>query len=112
MSRADGKYYLQPIERGSVMECIIKREKVGDGFKYLVYDSTTLLNFITIIKDEDGYLVISKEQGDLESNSVNSKGGRVIAKIMSNFFGTEFNCYLCGYPYRGRKAYPVDMDKN
>jgi len=42
------------------MQCVIKRDKSEMGLKYHVYDASTLRNFITVIKDEDGYTFVSK----------------------------------------------------
>lgn len=36
---------------------------------------------------------------------------RVIGRITSNFFGTEFNCMVESTPYKYGKEYPADAKK-
>lgn len=105
------RFYLQPVPENMILQCIIKRQKKANGIIYSIYDSTTLRNFMTILKDEDGYLMISNTGFNIANNSNNSNQ-QVVARLISNFFGTEFNCYLCNYPYKKSSKYPVNIDKD
>jgi len=91
ISRFETNYYIQPIPYGTVLECIVKRDRCESLIKYHLYDCISLRNFMTIIKDSDGYLVISKELNRFQSTSSKET---VVGRIVSNFFGTEFNCTL------------------
>jgi len=90
------------------MQCVIKRDKCEMGLKYHVYDASTLLNFITVIKDEDGYTIVSKYEKPSMKNLRGGKYEKVIGKLLSNFFGTEFNCYLCDIPFKKNQNYSID----
>jgi|688.fasta_scaffold1637661_1 hypothetical protein len=70
-----------------ILQCIIKREKKDNGVFYSIYDSTTLRNFMNILRDEDGYLMISNTDLSIAKN-LNSGNKNVVAKLISNFFGT------------------------
>lgn len=111
MNRGREKYYIQPIEEGETLQCVIKREKNSNGVRYHIYDSATLRNFMTILKSEDGYIFLSKYEA-LCQGSENPKKETVVGKLVSNFFGTEFNCFLCDYQYRRYSDYAIDEDKH
>lgn len=84
-----------------MFECVVKRDRNEDYTKYHVYDNVTLRNFITIIKDDDGYLVVSKyESGSTKYVNDPVRKEKVIGRIISNFFGTEFNCMVEDMPYK------------
>jgi hypothetical protein len=53
------QYFLHAIPEGRTFQCVMKRERTEEYLSYHLYDSVTLRNFLTIVKDED-YLVISK----------------------------------------------------
>ncbi len=103
---------MEPIPKGKVFECVVKREKSGDSVKYHIYDNITLRNFITVLKDEDGYLVISKYES-ASTKHINDpiRKERVVGRITSNFFGTEFNCMVEDAIYKPLKEYPPDSKK-
>jgi hypothetical protein len=103
------KYYAEAIQPGETMQCVIKRERGSHGIKYQIYDSTTLTNFMSVLKSEDGYIFISRYEPPGNSNL---KIDTVVAKLTSNFFGTEFSCYLCNSPYRRFGEYPISPDKD
>lgn len=66
---------------------------------------------MTILKDEDGYLMISNT--DLcTSKNLNNSNQHVVARLISNFFGTQFNCYLCNYQFTKSSKYPISIDKD
>lgn len=105
------RFYLQPVPENMILQCIIKREKKINGIIYSIYDSTTLRNFMTILKDEDGYLMISNTNLSTSKN-LNNSNQQVVARLISNFFGTQFNCYLCNYPFKKSSKYPINVDKD
>lgn len=65
---------------------------------------------MTVIKTDDGYLFVSKYE-QLTNSAPSNKGEIVVAKLISNFFGTEFNCYLWNYPYKKFTEFTIDPDK-
>ena len=52
-------YYLQPVPKDRLFQCVVKRERTEAYTRYHFYDSLTLRNFITVLKLDD-YIVISK----------------------------------------------------
>jgi hypothetical protein len=62
---------------------------------------------MTILKDDDGYLIIAKEEGYLCGRTGEGRDV-VVGRMTSNFFGTEFNCLLDESPYKRGRDYPVN----
>lgn len=77
--------------------------------KYHLYDCISLRNFMTVIKDEDGYLIVSKELDKSTPGTILQKE-TVVGRVVSNFFGTEFNCSLENTPYLRGYRYPPSQD--
>jgi len=80
----------------------MKREKNEVTVRYHLYDSLTLRNFMTVVKGDD-YLVISKYDTASARNLNNGKRkDRVVGRVSSNFFGTQFSCSVENVPFKGR----------
>jgi hypothetical protein len=105
------KYYLEAIPDPLTLQCIIKRERTTSTTRYQIHDTATLRNIMTVVKSDDGYLFISKYE-HLNNCPPSTKGETVVAKLLSNFFGTEFNCYLWSYPYKKFADFTIDADKS
>lgn len=105
------KYYLEAVPEALTLQCIIKRERSSSTTRYQIHDSSTLRNVMTVVKSDDGYLFISKYE-QLTYSAPPAKGETVVAKLLSNFFGTEFNCFLWSYPYKKFTEFTIDPDKS
>ena len=65
---------------------------------------------MSVVKDEDGYIVISRYESESLKNLNHPRKQRAVAKITSNFFGTEFNCFETDLPVNSKHKYKVDTN--
>jgi len=105
LSRFGKDYYLRPIPYGAVFECVVKRERCQSSFRLQLFDGFSLRNFITVFKDQYGYLIVAN---DVEkSKGSGEQKDTVIGRVVSNFFGTHYSCSLESLPYFQSDRHPV-----
>lgn len=98
------RYYLEPMERDCPLQCIVKREGAE---RLQIYEASTLKNFMSVVKDREGYTLVSNHERQSMLNLIGSKQQIVVAKLLSNFFSNQFTCYLCETLYKKNEVYAV-----
>ena len=91
-------FLCEPIPRGKVLECTLRRDKSGFNRFYPEYTLYTSdgIKYLLSAKKRSGNAT-SNYLMSLDKNDLGSKGANFVGKVRSNWMGTEFSVFDAGH---------------